>query len=282
MTEKLKSLLPPHPFHIPADLATRLAETLGLSSEQLMLELIPVARSYARPPVSRFQVGAVARGRSGDLYLGVNLEFPGQSLIQTVHAEQCAVTNAMSHGEKGLEALAVSSEPCGFCRQLLNELADGGRLTVLIPSQAPIPLAELLPRSFGPGDLGIEDRLLAQTVEPLEVPPEAPSLVREAFLAANRSYAPYSRDPAGLALRTVDGKLFTGAYAENAAFNPSTSPLHAALIQMVGQDRDFGEIVEAVLVEPESAQVSQVGVTRLLLEQVAPQASLTVQLVPQA
>lgn len=280
MTEKLKSLLPPFPFHIPADQAARLAETLGLSSEQLMLELIPVARSFARPPISRFQVGAVARGRSGDLYLGVNLEFPGQSLIQTVHAEQCVVTNAMAHGEKGLEALAVSSEPCGFCRQLLNELAGGGHLTVLIPSQEPIPLAELLPRSFGPGDLGIEARLLAQTVDPLQVPPEVPDLIREACLAANRSYAPYSQDPAGVALRTVDGKVFTGAYAENAAFNPSTSPLHAALIRMVTEGRNYEEILEAALVEPEAARVSQIGVTRLLLEQVAPQASLTVHLVP--
>jgi cytidine deaminase len=278
MTEKIKSLLPPLPFHIPAGQAARLAETLGLSSEQLMLELIPVARSFARPPISRFQVGAVTRGRSGALYMGVNLEFPGQSLIQTVHAEQCAVTNAMSHGEKGLEALAVSSAPCGFCRQLLNELAGGGQLMVLIPSHEPIPLAELLPRSFGPGDLGIEAGLLAQTVEPLEVPQEASGLVREAFLAANRSYAPYSKDPAGIALRTADEKVFTGSYAENAAFNPSTSPLHAALIQMVGQGLDFDQITEAVLVEPESAQVSQIGITRLLLEQVAPQAKLTVNL----
>ena len=99
MTEKLKSLLPANPFHITAADADRLASTLGVSKQQLMVELIPVARSYARPPISHYQVGAVGLGRSGDLYLGVNLEFDRQALNQTVHGEQFVTANAMAHGE---------------------------------------------------------------------------------------------------------------------------------------------------------------------------------------
>ena len=280
MTEELKRLLPPNPFHITAAEATLLSEKLNLSRQQLMMELIPVARCHARPSISHYQVGAVGLGQSGDLYLGVNLEFDRQALNQTVHGEQFVTANAMAHGEKALVALAVSAEPCGHCRQFLNELDGGGDLTVLIPDKAPIRLEELLPRSFGPSDLGIQAGLLAQTAAPLALPAEAPPLAREALEAANRSYAPYSRNPAGVALRTGDGTVFRGAYAENVAFNPSLSPLQAALIQMVAAGRDYREIAEAALVEAEEAQVSQVGTTRFLLEQVAPEARLSVHLSP--
>ncbi len=280
MTDNLRNLLPANPFHIPAADAERLAGTLGVSKQQLMMELIPVARPHARTPVSDYQVGAVGLGRSGDLYLGVNLEFDRQALNQTVHAEQFVTANAMAHGEKGLEALAVSAEPCGHCRQFLNELDGGQGLTVLISGKEPIPLHELLPRPFGPGDLGIEAGLLAQTAAPLHLPDAAPPLAHQACQAANRSYAPYSKNPSGVALRTADGTVFTGTYAENVAFNPSLSPLQSALIQMVAAGRDFGEVAEAVLVEAEDATISQLGATRFLLEHVAPAARFSVHLAP--
>ncbi len=278
MTEELRNLLPVNPFHIPAAEASRLAATLGLTRQQLMMELIPLARPHARTPVSDYKVGAVGLGLSGDLFLGVNLEFDRQALNQTVHAEQFVTANAMAHGEKGLQALAVSAEPCGHCRQFLNELDGGQGLTVLIPGKAPIPLQDLLPRPFGPSDLGIEAGLLAQTAAPLRLPDPAPALAGEACQAANRSYAPYSKNPSGVALRTADGTVFTGTYAENVAFNPSLSPLQSALIQMVAAGRDFAEVVEAVLVEAENATVSQIGATGFLLEHVAPGARLSIHL----
>jgi len=37
----------------------------------------------------------------------------------------------------------------------------------------------------------------------------------------------YTFDYAGVALKTSDGGIFTGSLAENAAFNPSMSPLEA-------------------------------------------------------
>lgn len=280
MTERLKALLPPNPFHITGKEADRLASELGLSKQQLMVELIPVARAYARPPISHYNVGAVGLGKSGDLYLGVNLEFGRQALNQTVHGEQFVTANAMAYGEKGLEAIAVSAEPCGHCRQFLNELDGGSELTVLIPEKQPVQIKELLPRSFGPGDLGITAGLLAQNTAPLSLPADAPALAKAAVEAANNSYAPYSNNPAGVAVRTADGAVFRGCYAENAAFNPSLSPLQAALIQMVAAGRDYREIAEAALVEAENAQVSQIGNTRFLLECVAPSAKLSVHLAP--
>src|SRR5437870_5110463 len=63
-------------------------------------------------------------------------------------------------------------------------------------------------------------------------------LVLEALAAAEASYAPYSRGFAGVALETASGAVHTGRYAENAAFNPSLSPLACALAlrALVGGD----------------------------------------------
>ena len=110
-----------------------------------MLELLPQAQSYARPALTKFRVGAIVRGTSGALYLGANIEFPGEGLGQTVHAEQAALANAFMHDEPGIEAIAVSAPPCGHCRQFLYEFAEGREITILLAGQAPIGLSALLP-----------------------------------------------------------------------------------------------------------------------------------------
>lgn len=56
-------------------------------------------------------------------------------------------------------------------------------------------------------------------------------LVISALAALNISHAPYSHNLSGVALRTKSGFVFTGAYAENAAFNPSLPPLQVPLFR---------------------------------------------------
>jgi cytidine deaminase len=275
LTERLRQLLPERPFHIKAAEARRIAAELGISVEQMMIELIPIAKASARPPVSNYQVGAVGMGRSGDLYLGVNMEYPGQALNQTVHGEQFVTANAMAHGETGLTTLAVSAEPCGHCRQFLNELEGGGRLKILIPDKEPVLLEELLPRNFGPQNLNIQGGLLTPQDHRLSLPGPLDELARAALAAANRAYAPYSHNAAGIAIQTRDGKIYSGSYAENAAFNPSLSPLQAALVHLVSEGKEYSEITRAVLVEKE-ALASQEPATRMLLESLAPGAELRV------
>ncbi len=108
----------------------------ALSPEQLALELLPWAQGYARPQISNFPVGAIALGLSGALYAGANLEFLGESLSLSVHAEQAAVYNAWVHGETGVTLIASTAAPCGFCRQFLNELRTASELRVCVPGQA--------------------------------------------------------------------------------------------------------------------------------------------------
>lgn len=280
MTEKLKALLPDRPFVITAERAAELQKATGLDSDGLLQALVPVAKEMARPPISNYLVGAAGLGKSGQIYLGVNLEFPGNALNQTVHGEQFVVTNALRNGEEQLTSLAVSAAPCGHCRQWLNETTGAPDLRILTPQQPPTPLNVLLPASFGPGDLGVTGALLSRQDQKMELKPGAdmgdPILTAAAFEAANTSYAPYSKEGSGVAVRLQDGTVYTGRYSENAAFNPSLSPFQGALIGMVADKREFSEIQDVVLVERDGARASQKPATQTLLRSLGSDASFTV------
>lgn len=226
--------------------AQRIARERGVTVDELMTMLLPLAAEYAKPPISHYKVGAVSRGLSGNLYFGTNLEFAGQALSFTVHAEQSSVTNAWMNGETGIDAIAVTAPPCGYCRQFLNELVTAERLVVTMPKETRT-LRDLLPGAFGPRDLGIDGGLMQHEEHALAID-EDDDVARAALIAARMSYAPYSKSFAGVALCTRDRVIVSGAYAENAAFNPSLSPLEAALSQLNLAGHAFGEIADAVLV----------------------------------
>jgi cytidine deaminase len=241
-----------------------------MTIDELMLALVPQAQTFARPPISNFLVGAVAQGASGSLYFGANYEFVGQALSFTVHGEQAATAQAISRGESGIQKLAVSAAPCGYCRQFLYELTTAATLQILLPNTPPTALTSLLPDAFGPQDLGVTAALMSPQAHGLMLPPGVADPVAEAALAAaNSSYAPYTSGFAGVALKTADGSLFTGSLAENAAFNPSMSPLEAAVVSLViAGGKSYVDIVDAVLVEAVGSKASQLAVTRAVLESI--------------
>jgi len=275
---------------LPGDrVAASLAES-GWQLEQLMLALLPVAAAHAHPSISNFFVGAMALGMPpatadrgpGSLYLGANMEFAREALPFTIHAEQSAINNAWLHGEHGVRMLAVTAAPCGSCRQFLKELTTAEHeLQIVLKkstdgSYSTEPLADLLPRAFGPGDLGITGGLMQPEDHGL-VLDGADAVVRAALAAANACYAPYTKAFAGVALRGADGRIYAGRYSENAAFNPSLLPCLSALAFMrmqLGVAADL-KITEAVLVEASSERTSQRETTRLLLDTVSPGTKLT-------
>lgn len=241
--------------------AREIAEELSITVDQLMPRLVSAAARYAKPPVSNFFVGAVARGTTtGNLYYGANLEFAGESLGHSVHAEQSAVANAWMSGERGIDAIAVSAAPCGHCRQFLNELTTAETLVITTPDGTDA-LRILLPNSFGPRDLAGAARLM-DLVDVGLTADANDELAAAALGAANMSHAPYSRSFAGAALRTADGAIFTGAYAENVAFNPSLPPLQTALSRLNLAGRSFADIREAILVHVDGVHLNA---TRTLL-----------------
>jgi cytidine deaminase len=120
---------------------------------------------------------------------------------------------------------------------------------------------------------------------------ERENAAAEALLATREAcfaYAPYSHSPAGLALTTSSGGVYAGRSVESAAYNPSMSPLHVALVAATcgerysedgggggGGDGGWG-VTSATLAEVDGAAVSYEGWCRLMLGVIAPGVALTV------
>ncbi|GLC36867.1 hypothetical protein PLESTB_000184200 [Pleodorina starrii] len=281
-------------FMIPAAEVRQLLDTSGDTLEEMLFSLIKPASKLARPPISGYHVGAVALGGSGNVYVGVNIEFPRAPLNNSIHAEQCLLVNCLHSGETSIQALAVSAAPCGHCRQFYAEIKDADALEYIFGADAkPKFLADLLPERFGPADLQDEPfpLLLERQSNRVEWHPDAdaalatradePEFQRaaaEALTEARLCYAPYTRCHSGASLITVGGQVFSGGYIESAAYNPSLSPFHSAVVDAVAHEGmpSFDQIREVVLAERPGAPVQHQANVRLLLSCVAPKARLTV------
>jgi cytidine deaminase len=247
----------------------------GLPSvEALMIALLPQAQALARPVISGFRVGAVGREcGSGALILGANVEFRAAPASDTIHAEQFLFARAYHRGAS-LDLVAVSARPCGHCRQFMAEFAGAARLTILDPAGDRLTLAELLPWSFTPADLG-KAGVTATPGQALGVQEDGSvsAELRAALGAAGgRAYAPYSRSPSAVVLQLDDGAIVSGAAIENAAYNPGLPPLQAALINLVAAGRDYAAIRRAVLGSGPGDTVDHASSTRRLLGSLAPEA----------
>jgi len=126
---------------LSAQQCSDLMNRLSIDQKDLMVLLLPLARTYALVPISRFQVGAVAMARVPgvehqiDLFLGANLEFMHQDLNQTIHAEQSATVHAWHRGAHCIDAVAVSEPPCGHCRQFLYEFENRADIKIITPGR---------------------------------------------------------------------------------------------------------------------------------------------------
>ncbi|MFW8630295.1 cytidine deaminase [Vibrio natriegens] len=252
----------------------QLLSATALSDKELRVALLPFAAAYSYAPISEFYVGAIVRGLSGRLYFGANMEFLGVQLGQTVHAEQSAISHAWMKGERGVKDITINFSPCGHCRQFMNELSTANDLKVQLPEREEKSLHEYLPEAFGPADLGIKSGLMAEVKHQFECD-ENDALIQKAVDAMNMSHAPYTNNLSGLALELADGRVFQGAYAENAAFNPSLPPLQVALIQVLLAGETFDNIKAAALVENSEGKISHLADTQSTLEALNPDIPLS-------
>ena len=95
------------------------------------------ARKKAYAPYSKFSVGAAVLGTDGKIYTGCNIE--NVSYGMTMCAERTAIFKMVSEGCRKFSAIAVvagenatDGAPCGACRQVMCEFADGIRETEVI------------------------------------------------------------------------------------------------------------------------------------------------------
>lgn len=276
LADNLQSALEPiladkyFPALLTGEQVSSLKSATGLDEDALAFALLPLAAACARTPLSNFNVGAIARGVSGTWYFGANMEFIGATMQQTVHAEQSAISHAWLSGEKALAAITVNYTPCGHCRQFMNELNSGLDLRIHLPGREAHALRDYLPDAFGPKDLEIKTLLMDEQDHGYALTGDA--LSQAAIAAANRSHMPYSKSPSGVALECKDGRIFSGSYAENAAFNPTLPPLQGALILLNLKGYDYPDIQRAVLAEKADAPLIQWDATSATLKALGCQA----------
>lgn len=264
-------------FYISKKNVLAITQEFNLNESSLMEILLALAAKKALAPVSNYYVGAVGLTESGSIILGCNLEIPKVPLNNSIHAEQFLSVLTLKNKER-LKAIALTAEPCGHCRQFLIEMNNNSDLDIILPGTNEKRLKQLLPDSFGPKNLGIEISLYdgRNNNLVLEDTQEKDKLVIEALKEANISYAPYTHCHSGVAMSLSDGNIASGFYIENAAFNPSISPLLASLVHLRSLDLNYSEIKRAVLVEKKNAIIKQEENTRHLLNIISPKATLDV------
>lgn len=270
------------------------AASEGVTDHKNLTKLIETARNnLAEAPI---KVGAVGRASSGQVYLGANVEFKGLS----IHAEQFLITNLALNSEPELTHLAISDNgtvfhgPCDRCSQFLQEISNASQIEVLIKNENEEDgtfksLESHMPDKFG------SDSILPAEASLLRVQRDNRlalfhtdsagricsnwnhcshlkcMALKMALKAANKSYAPHSKCPSGVAL-ICEGKVFKGWYMETVANNVYLGPVQVALVDFMarGEGKGFDKITGAVLVEKKDAtMVPQEEPSRLLLQKIA-------------
>lgn len=131
-------------------------------SDERRAELVELglrARESAYAPYSNYSVGAALLTKSGQYYLGANVENASYPL--SMCAERVAIFKAVSAGDREPLAISVVTEnagsPCGGCRQVLSEFGLE-TLVLLVDGSGTVAremtVAELLPDAFRPEHLG--------------------------------------------------------------------------------------------------------------------------------
>ena len=254
-----------------------------------LYELCDTLRYVARDrlslsPISKYHTGIAALGETGAIYLGSNIEIGHAPLTNSVHAESSFAAKMMSnYAETALLYMACTAPPCGYCRQFLVELVDPPDLQVRIADENITTLLDLMPNPFTPRDvlgidigstafsrhmLGPNDDIFSY-VSPID---GDENLFTAALEALNSAWSPYTKSPSAVAIRTLDGQVFSGAYIESVAYSPSVSPLMSCIANMVAAGlRRFGpDIIKAiVLLELPNAPVSQAETVELLIRKLA-------------
>ena len=124
-----------------------------------MAKLVSAAkavRKKAYAPYSKYRVGAAILTRSGNVYIGCNVE--NATYGATICAERSAIVQMIAAGENDPIACAVvtagprAGSPCGICRQVLYEFAADMPIALVAEgkkdTRRDTTLAELLPDGF--------------------------------------------------------------------------------------------------------------------------------------
>lgn len=97
-----------------------------------LIQIAKNAKKNAYANMTGYQVGAALLASSGTVYIGTNIEEPAILGLSNC-AERVAIQNAISHGERKFETIAVVGSmdkdccdhtlvPCGTCLQYILDM----------------------------------------------------------------------------------------------------------------------------------------------------------------
>lgn len=125
-----------------------------------LVDAAVAAQANAHCPYSRYPVGAAVRAASGAVFAGCNVE--NAAYPNGTCAESGAIAAMVAAGERSIVEVvtvtggATPGTPCGGCRQRIREFAAPGtpiHATTNDGALLTMTMGDLLPESFGPGDL---------------------------------------------------------------------------------------------------------------------------------
>ncbi len=131
----------------------------GAVEAELVAAAVAV-QANAHVPYSHFPVGAAVRTRSGNVFVGCNVE--NAAYPEGLCAEASAIAAMVSAGERSIDTVVTVcdgdelSTPCGGCRQKIREFADADTVVHAAGPdgvRSTYSMAQLLPDSFGPENL---------------------------------------------------------------------------------------------------------------------------------
>jgi cytidine deaminase len=133
--------------------------TIDVATLETLRERAKAAALRAYCPYSEFRVGAAILSRSGNIFIGCNVENASYGLTNC--AERTAIFQMVAAGEKDFETMVIyaptpePTSPCGACRQVLHEFNPDAEVIGICdgPSVLRAKVRDLLPAAFGPGNL---------------------------------------------------------------------------------------------------------------------------------
>lgn len=130
---------------------------MDMDKKQL-IERALEARRKSYSPYSNYAVGAALLTKSGDVYLGANIE--NAAFGSTICAERTAIFQAVLDGHRDFERIIVATRdggsPCGACRQVMAEFSLDMIVTMVNEAgevTAEGTVLEFLPYAFTPKNI---------------------------------------------------------------------------------------------------------------------------------
>ena len=259
------------PMCISADEVADITTLTKMVPREIMVLLLDVASAMGQMPGADQHIGAIAEGNSGAIYIGAPFAWSGRGVKMVCHGVQSAVLNAWHQGETRLRHLMVETPPCACCRQFMRELWNWNSIKILHASEGPRSIEDgsILDLEFSVKGLktgNVKARMMGEAQRAITLnKSEGNELINLAADAASHSYAPYSTNFAGVALRMKRGTVHMGRYAECGESVAGVLAIESAILNVILSGERVTDIIEILLVEARGT-VTQFSTTQKLTQ----------------